>query len=58
MVNIQRVGRPPKQVKATERVHVRITKKQKIEWKAAAENANMSLSEWIKQLVDQEVRKE
>ena len=58
MTKTKRVGRPPKQDKATQRVHLRITEIQKIEWKAAAEKADMSLSEWIKQLVDREVRKE
>ena len=51
-------GRPPKSNSASETLSpIRVTKQQKILYKKAAEQANISVSAWIKGLADREVRK-
>ena len=53
-----KMGRPLKTIKADRTINLRITEEQKYKWKAAANRANMSLSEWIKFVIDQEILKE
>lgn len=42
-------GRPPRAAKAaTERIEIRVTKLERLEWERCAELAGTSLSEWIR----------
>jgi hypothetical protein len=53
----KRPGRPPRGDKAaTERIEIRVTKLEILEWKRAAELAGVTLSEWISQTCNKPVR--
>ena len=54
MKKTKRIGRPPKDNNATTTLPpIRVTPEQKDAYKAAADNAGLSLSAWLKMLADE-----
>jgi hypothetical protein len=58
MSSVTRRGRPPKLISASETLSpIRVTPEQKALYKKAADEAQLSVSAWIKSLADKEIKK-